>query len=121
MEGVIKKIGDLVEYPENDRRHAHGENGSVEDQSQDGSRNGEFTPDEGDQNELGCQIKENGDAREDCREVPFALAENWIETLHEESRDSEKQNRVTKTQRLDGLSIDFRIRDDGREVAMGIP
>ena len=118
---MIKKIGDLVEYPENDRRDAHGENGSIEHQSQDGSRNGEFTPDEGDQNELRSQIKENGDAREDRGEVPFALAENRIEALHEESRDSEKQDRVTKTQRLDGLGIDFRVRDDGRKVAMGIP
>ena len=51
---MIKKFGYLIEYPENDWRESHGEDGCVDHQSENGAGDGEVTSDERDDDELRC-------------------------------------------------------------------
>lgn len=53
--------------------------------------------------------------------MPFALTEDRIKALHEEAGDGKKNDRISESHGLHRLGIDFRICDDGSEVAVRIP
>ncbi len=93
---MVAGFSNAEEQPEYERREQHGQQRGEDHLHDRRCGQCEITADEVDDCIFCSEIEEDGDAREESRELPFPLFEKWLDSLHQEAHGAKENDRVAK-------------------------